>query len=201
MITPCESCRFSGQKEKGCMARTGMPRYMPEDGCPLYAMSAQAFLRRVTGAQRRIVCMEEQAARYRDMALRTTGSMQGVFVRGASAYSRTEESMNALMDVSSEIAREAEKLRGYLVETNLALALMRSTEEREVIELRYLAEMSWQEIADRMFMCERTVRRLHGKALENMQLAMDALEYSRRRPGWNPQGGTAGAAAAGMRPS
>ena len=107
-----------------------------------------------------------------------------------------EKKANPEMDVSQEIGREAQRLRGYLAETHSVLALMRSPQERELIELRYLSEMSWQDIADRMFMCERTVRRLHAKAMENMQLAMDALEYSRCRPGWNPQGGAAAGAAA-----
>jgi RNA polymerase sigma factor (sigma-70 family) len=196
MLRQCDTCRFGGATQKGCMARTGVPRYMPEDGCPLYAMSAQAFLLRVRGAQRRIVYMEEQAARYRDMATRTTARMDGICSRTGFAHSGTEENMNALMDVSQEIGREAQRLRGYLAETHSVLALMRSPQERELIELRYLSEMSWQDIADRMFMCERTVRRLHAKAMENMQLAMDALEYSRCRPGWNPQGGAAAGAAA-----
>ena len=191
MSRQCDTCRFSGTTEKGCMARMGVPRYMPEEGCPLYAMSALAFLLRVRGAQRRIVYMEEQAARYRDMATRTTARMDGICGRTGFAQSGVEGNMNALMDISQEIGHEAQRLREYLTETHSVLALMRCPEEREVIELRYLAEMSWQDIAERMFMSERTVRRLHVKAMENMQLAMDALEYSRCRPGWNPQGGAA----------
>ena len=195
MERQCDTCRFGGDTQRGCMVQPGTPRYRPTEGCPLYAMSAQAFLRRVAGAQRRIVHMEEQAARYRDMALRTTAGLQSMYVKSSFGASKTEDNVTALMDISQEIGREAERLRGILTETNLVLGLMRIPEEREVIELRYLSGLSWMQIADRMFLSERTVRRLHIKALANVQLAMDALEYSRHRPGWNPQGGAARAGA------
>jgi len=183
---PCMTCRYGGHGEKCCKASSGMPKYMSGKTCPLYAMSAQAFMQRVMSAQRRIVEMEERAAQYRDMAQRITASFQDVYVKGPSGRSRVEDNMSAFMDVCREIEREARRLRKYLLQANKVISRLTDAKEREVLELYYLSGYGFQNIAERMFINERTVRRIHVKALENVQREMDLMEYEVRRPGWNP---------------
>lgn len=175
------------------MAQPCTPRYVPKEGCPLYAMSAQAFMQRVVNAQRRIVNMEERAARYRDMSMRTTSSMQGAHAGGASR-SKVEDGMSAFMDICRDIEQEALKLRECLREVNAVIGRLADVQEREVLELRYLNGYGWMDVAERMFMNERTVRRIHVKALEHVQREMDVMEYAVCRPGWNPGGAAVQAA-------
>lgn len=183
----CVTCRYGGHEEKGCMGAGCTPRYAPQENCPLYAMSAQAFMQRVINAQRRIVSMEENAARYRDMAIRSTGSLQGV-VHVKGSLSKVEEGMSVFMDICRDMEREAAALRGYIREVQTILNRLTDVQEREVLELRYLNGLGWQDVADRMFMHERNVRRIHIKALEHVQREMDVMEYAVHRPGWNPGG-------------
>ena len=187
----CETCRFSGHSEKGCMAPEGMPRFQLEGGCPLYAMSARAFMERVSSAQRRIVHMEEMASRYRDMAMRSTGSMQAVRVGGTPARSKVEDGMCAFMDICKDIEEEARALREMMRETHTVLSRLTDGAEREVLELRYLSGLNWMDVARRMCYDERTVRRIHVRALEHVQREMDVMEYAVFRPGWNPGGAPA----------
>ena len=182
----CVTCRFGGHQEKSCMAQPCEPKYKGDSGCPLYAMSAQAFMQRVTNAQRRIVEMEERAAHFRDMSRKITAGLQTVRVKGTPGRSRVEENMDAFMDICRDIDYEARWLRKYLLKANAVIARLTDAREREVLELRYLSGYEFQDIADRMFLSERTVRRIHVKALENVQREMDLMEYAVHRPGWNP---------------
>ena len=184
----CVTCRFGGHREKCCMAQGGTPKYTEGERCPLYAMSAQAFMQRATHAQRRIVCMEERAARFRDMATRITGGMQTAHVQGAQGGSRVEDGMTAFMDICRDIEEEAQRLRGYLRQANAVIARLADQDEREVLELRYLSGYGWEDIAQRMFVNERTARRIQVRALEHVQREMDVMEYAVHRPGWNPGG-------------
>ena len=182
----CEICRYGGHGEKCCKS-AGAPKYTGGSGCPLYAMSAQAFMQRVTNAQRRIVEMEERAAHYRDMAKRITATLSGVRVSGTPGGSRMEENMDAFMDICRDIEHEARRLRKYLAQANKVIGRIMDAREREVLELRYLSGYDFEDIARKMFLSERTVRRIHVKALEHVQREMDVIEYAEHRPGWNPK--------------
>lgn len=190
-MNTCETCRFSGHQQKGCMAKGGTPRYVQPEGCPLYAMSARAFMERVVSANRRILSMQELASRYREMAMRTTGSMQAVRVSGTMERSRVEDGVCALMDVCRDIEDEAQRLRRIISETNAVIDRLTDASEREVLELRYLSGLKWEDVARRMMYDERQVRRIHVRALEHVQREMDCMEYAVHRPGWNPGGAPA----------
>ena len=184
----CRTCRFCGYPQKGCMAQGGRPRYLPENGCPLYAMSARAFLERVLNAQRRIVSMEQQAAHYRDMAtgIRSSCSFSGAYAKGSILESSLEKNVNAFMVICEEIEAEIERLRAYMQEVRSVLDFLPDTREKEILELRYLNGMKWEDISRRMLIDSRHLRRLHDAALEHVQRDMDLMEYARSRPGWNP---------------
>ena len=182
----CEICRYGGHGEKCCKAQGGGPKYTSGEKCPLYVMSAQAFRHRGPPAQRRIVQMEERAAHYRDMAQRITATLSGVRVSGTPGGSRMEENMDAFMDICRDIEHEARRLRKYLAQANKVIGRIVDAREREVLELRYLSGYDFEDIARKMFLSERTVRRIHVKALEHVQREMDVIEYAEHRPGWNP---------------
>lgn len=185
----CETCRYCGHKEKGCMAvKTGTPRYLPDEGCPMYAMSARAYMERVMNAQRRIVFMEEQAARYRDMAARSTGRMDAVRSGGTQSRSKVEDGMCAFMDICRDIEKEAARLRELMEETRTLIGRLFDPAERELLELRYLSGLKWEDVAEKMLYDVRQVRRIHVRALEHVQREMDLAEYALHRPGWNPGG-------------
>jgi len=180
----CRTCRYCGYPSRGCMAQGGKPRYLPEEGCPLYAMSAKAYMERVLNAQRRIVHMEEQAAHYRDMATGVGSSCSFAAVRGSGfAESSIEKNVNALLLISDEIGQEIERLRTYMSEVKEMLFHLPDPRERELLEMRYLNGMKWGEISLQMLLDERHVRRLHEKALQHVQRDMDLMEYAKSRLG------------------
>lgn len=191
----CRTCRFCGYPQKGCMAAGGMPRYMPEDGCPLYAMSAKAFMESVLHAQRRIAGMQERADMFREMATSVGGGIVHGGQSGGFVESCIEKHVQAFMDVCGDIEKEIAVLRARMRDVSEAISCLPDVKERELLELRYLNGQKWADIAKRLGVEERQLRRLHDKALENIQRDMDLIEYARRRPGWNPGGAQAQAQA------
>ena len=168
------------------MAPEGLPRYMGAQGCPMYAMSARAFMERVMNANRRILGMQQRAQRYREMAMRSTSSMQALRTGGTDARSKVEDGACAFMDICRDIEDQAQQLRETIRQTSEVIDRLSDPAEREVLELRYLSGYSWEDIAQRMFVNERTARRIHVRALEHVQREMDLMEYAVHRPGWNP---------------
>ena len=187
-MNTCETCRYSGHQQKRCMAPEGLPRYAGMDGCPMYAMSARAFMERVINANRRIRNMQQQAQRYRDMAMRSTSTMQAVRTGGTDARSKVEDGTCAFMDISRDIEEQARQLREIIRQTSEIIGRLSDPVEREVLELRYLSGLRWEDIGRRMIYDERQVRRIHVKALEHVQREMDCAEFAICRPGWNPGG-------------
>ena len=170
------------------MALEGLPRYIGADGCPMYAMSARAFMERVINANRRIRNMQQQAQRYRDMAMRSTSTMHAVRTGGTDARSKVEDGTCAFMDISRDIEEQARQLREIIRQTSEIIGRLSDPVEREVLELRYLSGLRWEDIGRRMIYDERQVRRIHVKALEHVQREMDCAEFAICRPGWNPGG-------------
>lgn len=190
-MNECETCRFSGHQEKGCMAPEGTPRYTGVQGCPLYAMSARSFMEQVINAQRRITQMQQRAQHYRELAMRSTSSMQALRVGGTSARSKVEDGACAFMDICRDIEDEAQHLRETIRKTNEVIGRLSDPIEREVLELRYLSGLRWEDVARRMMYDERQVRRIHARALGHVQREMDCVEYALHRPGFNPGGSSA----------
>ena len=170
------------------MAPEGLPRYMGAQGCPMYAMSARAFMERVTNAHRRIREMQQRAQRYRELAMRSTSAMQAVRAGGTTARSKVEDGTCAFLDISEDIEEQAQKLREIIRQTSEIIDRLSDPMEREVLELRYLSGLRWEEIGRKMNYDERQVRRIHVKALEHVQREMDCAEFAICRPGWNPGG-------------
>ena len=186
-VRNCETCRFARDAAKVCRAGGCASRCMPEGDCPMYAMSAEAFLRRAMNTQRRIANLEALAARYREMATGSTAPLRTIKVRG-SLGGRLAAGMDSYMDVCTQIEQEAQKLRDHFRETMHVLSRLPEPQEREVLELHYLTGLSMTAAARHMDCCERTAHRLREQGLARVQREMDLMEYAAHRPGWNPSG-------------
>lgn len=184
----CETCRYAGHQEKGCMAKGGVPRYTNGEGCPMYAMSARAFMDQVRFAQRRITALQERARYYKALAMKTTSSLEAIRTSGTDRRSKVEDGVCALIDIGEEIEKQAQALRTAMTSVCSVISRLDDPSEKEVLELRYLSGYRWEDIARRMMYDERQVRRIHIKALEHVQREMDCIEYAAHRPGWCPGG-------------
>ena len=177
------------------MAAGGMPRYMPVDGCPLYGLSAKAFMESVMNAQRRIEAMEERVRIYREMATGMGGGIACGAQQSGFVESSMEKHVQAYLDICGDIEREIAILRERIRDVTGAIACLPDVKERELLEMRYLSGMKWADMKKLFGVEERQLRRLHDKALCHIQRDMDLIEYGKNGAGFHPGGAPAAAQA------
>ena len=68
------------------------------------------------------------------------------------------------------MARELKLLVKLKIEIQEVIDRLPDTDERLVLTYRYLKSMSWSQIADRLYVNERTVRRWHGNGLSHIRI-------------------------------
>jgi DNA-directed RNA polymerase specialized sigma subunit len=145
-------------------------------------MSAKAFLESVLNAQRRIESMQERANTYRELAASVGGGIITGSHGSGFAESHIEKHMNAYMLIIEDIEKEIEQLRRRIHDVTEAIACLPDVRERELLELRYLNGMRWIDMVKRLGYEDRQLRRIHDKALENIQRDMDLIAYARKNP-------------------
>lgn len=174
-MTTCKTCRFAGRtprrEERFCSAQRSEVR-SDQGACPAYAISARAYLEQIGSATRRMEDMSYRAQRYRDMACRATGSMEAVRISGTSRHSRVETSVIGCLDLAADIDRRAAALRAQYETACEMIESVQNVAGRELLELRYLRGMRWEDIGRRLGYELRQVYRLHGRALQEIQAQM-----------------------------
>lgn len=181
-MNTCRMCRWAGRaedrEERECLnpganagtVRAGAP------ACERYKISAWALLESVARAEKRMEDMSWRAAHYREMAGRATGSMEAVRVSGSAECSKVARNIDRCIDIGISIDRQAEALKARYELVCELIGGVSSPEGREVLELRHLSRLRWEEIARRMNYDERQLRRIHTRALEEVQKEMDEWE-------------------------
>ena len=66
--------------------------------------------------------------------------------------------------------RELKLLVKLKIEIQEVIDRLPDTDERLVLTYRYLKSMSWSQIADRLYVNERTVRRWHSSGLSHIRI-------------------------------
>ena len=144
-----------------------------EKACEKYAVSAYAYLDSIVRTEERIRRMEEKVARWRELAERATGSTEAVRVSGTHGSSRVAENIDKCIDATRGIEDVAQWLEARYAKALRMIAEVSSPEAREIVELRRLQRMSWEEIAKRMAYDNSQVRRLDKQAMREIQGALD----------------------------
>ena len=78
--------------------------------------------------------------------------------------------VHRIVDQEEKVARELKLLVKLKIEIQEVIDRLPDTDERLVLTYRYLKSMSWSQIADRLYVNERTVRRWHGNGLSHIRI-------------------------------
>ena len=78
--------------------------------------------------------------------------------------------VHRIVDQEEKVARELKLLVKLKIEIQEVIDRLPDTDERLVLTYRYLQSMSWSQIADRLYVNERTVRRWHGNGLSHIRI-------------------------------
>ena len=133
-------------------------------------MTAKEYLQRYRDTQREIEDLD-----YRMAQLRLKYAAPS-----AINYSDMPKAHNTEHDLSDYMAKMDEmtdymiskytRLRGIEVDIYLRLDRMEKQEERELLRFRYIDDLKWSEIADRLGTVERNVHFIHGRALQHFPM-------------------------------
>lgn len=175
----CKMCRYARwmqDKDTRLCMQSGGKVAADRAACEKYCISSREYLSRLGGMLCQIEGHSMQAQRCRESAYRATGSMEATRVSGSSASrSRVEKEMGKCIDLSRDIERIAQDLK---VRYDAGCRMINGASEAslsELLALRYIEGMRFEDIARKMGYTDRQVRRMHRRALEDVQAQMDAL--------------------------
>lgn len=134
-------------------------------------MTAREYMARVRNAANQIKTLARQRDHLLEVA--TAVSASGEMVK-SSPGSRVERAAVSIADLEAMIDAESAFYRELYEDAQRTLAQLKSQRARDVLTLRYMAGMAWADVAGAMgFQDEKSVFRLHGRALKMLQTILD----------------------------
>lgn len=130
---------------------------------------ARMYLRRVRDAYRRSIALSAQLERYRELATRATGRMDALRVSGTSQRSKVETYVLELVEAQAKIEEEIHHLLEWTQEAEALIAQLEDSRMQDVLRMRYLCALDWEEVAQRQHYTLRWVHKLHREALAQLE--------------------------------
>ena len=121
----------------------------------------------------------EQARDLREMATGTRCAFTFTGYARPNPESRTERAVAALLELEERWARDAAELAAREAAIGRAFARM-DAQDALLLQLRYLRGMTWEGIARRLYVDERTARRHQQGALERFMKAYEETDCDSR---------------------
>lgn len=122
------------------------------------------FLRRYQDAEREIKAKLDQIHRLRELATSTTQALGGDRVQ-SSGENKLEKIVAKIGDMETEVDAEVDGLAKIKADVAGVISRVPDAAQRNVLILRYINGMRWEEIAVEMSYTYRHIIRLHGEAL------------------------------------
>lgn len=124
----------------------------------------------------RISDKRERLARLRELATRSTSSMEAVRTSGSGSRSRVEDAMVSYIDLEEQIKDEIQRLKNERYRIQETINHMEDEREKRLLELRYIDGWSWVRVCTRLEISETWSRMLHRSACEHFAQAYDNLQ-------------------------
>lgn len=130
-------------------------------------MEIKAFLRQYRAALKYAERCARDLDALRDVGIRSP-RIDGM-PRGTGGTGGLDRQMILIDAAQRRLDREREKALALLEETEDLIAELEDYRQKNVIRLRYIDGLNWEQIATEMHWSERTVYNIHGKALEALR--------------------------------
>lgn len=135
-------------------------------------MQPKEYLRQLQRRDARINALIERQRHYYDLATRITPGYRqdGGGGSSLSASSRVADCAAKIADLEREIDRRIDEYVDLTREIEAAIDRIPDGRYRDVLRFRYVNGWTWEKIADEMGYDLRWVHRLHGHALEKIEV-------------------------------
>lgn len=139
-------------------------------------MTAKEYLAQAGRLDHRINAKLDMLASLRDMATRTTGVMSEDIVSHTRNVHSLQDVIAKIIDTQEEINAEIDRLVDLKREVTEVIRQVRDPSCQVVLEYRYICYRSWEEIADEMKLNVRSVYRIHGQALREVDAVLQRMK-------------------------
>ena len=131
-------------------------------------MNAKEYLSQAMYIDQRINSKLEQVTRLRENVTNCTATLSDMPRPDSPNKQRMEETICKIVDLEREINADIDRLVDLKAEARKAINAVTDPDQQLILELRYLCNKPWLEIAEAIGYSEATVYRLHGEALKNI---------------------------------
>ena len=128
-------------------------------------MWAREFFRQVLAAEKEIKVIRERQAHYMELATGGAGMGMARRVKG-NHHSQVETAALSLAELSRDMEAREKEYAALIQKAEGLIARLDRPRQRQVLELRYLCGLSWEDVAEKMGYTDvRSAYRVHGWAL------------------------------------
>lgn len=131
-------------------------------------MTAKEFLSEYRIEEKRIKAKEEKILELKDKAISLSIRLHDK-IQTTKQANGTERIICQYLDMEKELEKDVTKLKVRLKTILAIIRKMQDSREKAVIEFHYINGLNFLDISKEMYISERQVFRIHGKALEHIK--------------------------------
>jgi len=135
-------------------------------------MKAKEFMSQALYIDQRINCKIEQVMVLRELAGKATATLSDVKVSGTRNVHRMEDAIVKMMDLEDEINADVDRLVELKREIVSVVNRIENPAYQTLLALRYLCFKTWDEMSDEMNYSIMHLHRIHGSALEAVDMVL-----------------------------
>ena len=132
-------------------------------------MTKKEFLNQYLNAEKEIGIKLDQIARLRELSTKITQTLTPDKVK-SNSENRLKSSVSKIVDIEREIGASIDQLERTRLQVESVINSVPNVNQRNVLRLRYISGMKWEQIAVKLNYDYRWVLRLHGKALNKIAI-------------------------------
>ena len=132
-------------------------------------LTKKEFLNQYLNAEKEIGIKLDQIARLRELSTKITQTLTPDKVK-SNSENRLESFVSKIVDIEREIGASIDQLERTRLQVESVINSVPNVNQRNVLRLRYISGMKWEQIAVKLNYDYRWVLRLHGKALNKIAI-------------------------------
>lgn len=132
-------------------------------------MTKREFLNQYLNAEKEIGIKLDQIARLRELSTKITQTLTPDKVK-SNSDNQLESVVSKIVDMEREIGASIDQLERVRLQVESVIDSVPNANQRNVLRLRYINGMKWEQIAVKLNYDYRWVLRLHGMALNKIAI-------------------------------
>ena len=133
-------------------------------------MTAKEYLQQYKAIQREIDDLDHRMAQLRLKYAAPSAIDYSDMPRAHNTEHDLSDYVAKMDEMTDYMIRKYTKLRAVEVNIYMQVDRMEKQEERELLRYRYIDDMKWKEIAEKLNTSERNVHFIHGRALRHFEV-------------------------------